>query len=142
MLKTSRNIRSILQRAVDESAEIRSIDEELSLSPFLSGSFNLYRANVLGTSVLLAEDVSGEDGLLKRLEVLEKVLGEPAAVIVPSATASEKKALMAMRRGFVTEQGDMYLPSSRSSSRPMRKRSAWESNLSRQPSSKPSSTVY
>lgn len=110
MLSTSRNIQSLLQRAVDESAEVRGIDGELPLSPFLSGGFNLYRASVLGTSVLLAEDVSGKDGLPKRLEALEKALGEPAAVVVSSATASEKKALMASKQGFVTEQGDIYLP--------------------------------
>lgn len=110
MLSTFRNIQSILQRAVDGSAEVRSIDEELSLSPFLSGSFNLYRASVLGTSVLLAEDISGGDGLPKRLEALEKALGEPAAAVVSSATASEKRALMASRQGFVTERGDVYLP--------------------------------
>ena len=110
MLSTSRNIRNILQRSVDELAEVRSIDGELPLSPFLSGSFNLYRANVLGTSVLLAKDISGEEGFLKRLDALEKAIGEPVAAVIPSATFSEKRTLMAVRRGFVTEQGDMYLP--------------------------------
>ncbi len=110
MLSTSRNIQSVLQRTVDELAEVRCVDEELPLSPFLSGSFNLYRANALGASILLAEDISGEDGLPKRLEALEKALGEPVAAVIPAATLSEKRALMAERQGFVTEQGDMYLP--------------------------------
>lgn len=110
MLSTSRNIQSILQRSVDESAKVRCVDEELPLSPFLSGSFNLYRANALGVSVLLAEDISGEDGSQKRLGALGKALGEPVAAVIPSATPSEKRALMAERQGFVTEQGDLYLP--------------------------------
>lgn len=110
MLSTSHNIQSILQHTVDESAEVRRVDGELPLSPFLSGSFNLYRANALGVSVLLAENVSGEDGLPKRLETLEQALGEPVAAVIPSATPSEKRAFMAARQGFVTEQGDIYLP--------------------------------
>lgn len=110
MLSTASNIQSALRHAVDESADVHCIDGELPLSPFLSGSFNLYRANVLGESILLAEDVSCEDGLLKRLESLEKALGEPVTAVVPTATSSERKALMAARRGFVTERGDAYLP--------------------------------
>lgn len=110
MLGTSSSIQSVLRRATDESAEVRCIDGELTLSPFLSGSFNLYRASVLGTSILLAEDASGEDGSQKRLEALEKALKEPVAIVIPSATASEKRELMAARRGFVTERGDIYLP--------------------------------
>lgn len=110
MLSTASNIQRALRRAVDESVDIRCIDGELPLSPFLSGSFNLYRANILGESILLAEDVSCEDGLLKRVELLEKALREPVAAVIPSSTRSERKALMAARRGFVTEQGDVYLP--------------------------------
>jgi len=141
MLSTSHNIQSILQHTVDESAEVRRVDGELPLSPFLSGSFNLYRANALGVSVLLAEDVSGEDGLPKRLETLEQALGEPVAAVIPSATPSEKRAFMAARQGFVTEQGDIYLPNLPSRSRPMRKRSAQRSERSLRHNSKPFSTA-
>lgn len=110
MLSTASNIQRALRRTVDESVDVRCIDGELPLSPFLAGSFNLYRADILGESVLLAEDVFCEDGLLKRLESLEKALGEPVAAVIPSAIPSERKALIAARRGFVTEQGDVYLP--------------------------------
>ncbi|MEE0706491.1 MAG: winged helix-turn-helix domain-containing protein [Adlercreutzia sp.] len=110
MLSTAGNIQSVLQYAVDELAEVRCVDEELSISPFLSGSFSLYRANVLGKSILLAKDVASDDGSPKRLEALEKALGEPVAAIIPSVTPAERRALMAARQGFVTERGDLYLP--------------------------------
>lgn len=52
----------------------------------------------------------GAEEALKRLDALERAVGEPVAVFLPSATASQKRSLMAARRGFLTEQGDMYLP--------------------------------
>lgn len=110
MLGTSCRIQDALRRAADESAKVYCADGELALSPFLVGSFNLYRGYVLGVSILFAEDVSGEEGASKRLKVLEEIAGEPVAVFLPFATASDKRKLMAARRGFVTGQGDMYLP--------------------------------
>ncbi len=110
MISTSGNIQSALRHAVDEAAEVRCIDGELSLSPFLSGSFSLYRANALGASILLAEDVSGEDGSTKRLEALARALGEPVIAVISSVSSLERRRLMAARQGFITERGDMYLP--------------------------------
>lgn len=110
MNSTSHSIQSVLRRAADESAVVNCVNGEIPLSPFLSGSFNLYRGNVLGSSVLFAEGVSGTDESLKRLDALERAVGEPVAVFLSSATTSQKRSLMAARRGFLTEQGDMYLP--------------------------------
>lgn len=110
MNSTSHSIQSVLRRAADESAIVNCVNGEISLSPFLSGSFNLYRGNVLGSSVLFAEGISGTDESLKRLNALERAVGEPVAVFLSSAAASQKRSLMAARRGFLTEQGDMYLP--------------------------------
>lgn len=110
MLSTSYKIQGALRHAADESATVRCADGKFSLSPFLSGSFNLYRGDVLGTSILFAEDASNDDGAPKRLEALEKTVGEPVTVFLPSATTAQKRSLMAARRGFVTGQGDMYLP--------------------------------
>lgn len=110
MNSTSHSIQSVLRRAADESAIVNCVNGEIPLSPFLSGSFNLYRGNVLGSSVLFAESISETDESLKRLDALEGAVGEPVAVFLSSATTSQKRSLMAARRGFLTEQGDMYLP--------------------------------
>lgn len=110
MNSTSHSIQSVLRRAADESAIVNCVNDEIPLSPFLSGSFNLYRGNVLGSSVLFAEGVSGTDESFRRLDALERAVGEPVAVFLSSATTSQKRSLMAARRGFLTEQGDMYLP--------------------------------
>lgn len=110
MNSTSHSIQSVLRRAADESAVVNCANSEISLSPFLSGSFNLYRGNVLGSSVLFAEGASESDESLKRLDALERAVGEPVAVFLSSATTSQKRSLMTARRGFLTGQGDMYLP--------------------------------
>lgn len=110
MQSTADNIQGILRHAVDQTAVVRCVNGELPLSPFLSGSFDLYRATVLGASILLAKDASGEDGFIKRLEALTEALKEPVNAVMPSATPTEKRSLMAARQGFLTEQGDMYLP--------------------------------
>lgn len=110
MNSTSHSIQSVLRRAADESAVVNCVNGEISLNPFLSGSFNLYRGNVLGSSVLFAEGASESDESLKRLDALERAVGEPVAVFLSSATTSQKRSLMAARRGFLTGQGDMYLP--------------------------------
>lgn len=110
MNSTSHSIQSVLRRAADESATVDCVNDKIPLSPFLSGSFNLYQGSVLGSSVLFAEGVSGAEEALKRLDALERAVGEPVAVFLPSATVSQKRSLMAARRGFLTEQGDMYLP--------------------------------
>ncbi|WP_165056712.1 MULTISPECIES: hypothetical protein [unclassified Adlercreutzia] len=110
MNSTSHSIQSILRRAVDGSAIVDCANDEVPLSPFLSGSFNLYRGNALGSSVLFAESTSDAEEPLKRLDALERAVGEPVTIFLPSATASQKRSLMTMRRGFLTERGDMYLP--------------------------------
>lgn len=110
MNSTSHSIQSVLRRAADESAIVTCVNGEIPLSPFLSGNFNLYRGNVLGSSVLFAEGVSETDEPIKRLDALERAVGEPVAVFLSSATASQKRSLMAARQGFLTAQGDMYLP--------------------------------
>lgn len=110
MNSTSHSIQSVLRRAADETAIVNCANGEIPLSPFLSGSFNLYRGNVLGSSVLFAEGISEAEEALKRLDALERAVGEPVAVFLSSATTSQKRSLMAVRRGFLTEQGDMYLP--------------------------------
>lgn len=110
MNSTSHSIQSVLRRAADESAIVICVNGEIPLSPFLSGNFNLYRGNVLGSSVLFAEGVSDTDEPIKRLDALERAVGEPVAVFLSSATASQKRSLMAARQGFLTAQGDMYLP--------------------------------
>lgn len=110
MNSTSHSIQSVLRRAVDESAVVNCVSSEISLSPFLSGSFNLYRGNVLDHSILFAEDIAGAEEPLKRLDALERAVGEPVAAFLSSATAPQKRSLMATRQGFLTKQGDMYLP--------------------------------
>ncbi len=110
MHSTSLKIQSVLRRTIDESAEVHCIDGEMPLSPFLSGSLSLYRATALGTSVLLAEDALNDDGASKRLKSVESLVKKPIAVFLPSAPAAQKRAMLAENQGFVTGQGDVYLP--------------------------------
>lgn len=110
MQATSNKIQSILRSAVDDSAKVRCINDEMSLSPYLSGSFNLYKGSALGTTLMFAEDISNKDGAAKRLETLIEALGEPVVAVRDSATASEKRSLINARQGFITLYGEMYIP--------------------------------
>lgn len=110
MKSTSNNIQSILRRFADESATVDCVNDEVMLSPFLAGSFNLYRGNVLGTSVMFAEGTLETEEMLKRLDALERSVGKPVALFLSFSTTSQKRSLIAARRGFLTGQGDMYLP--------------------------------
>ena len=110
MFSTSLTIQNLLRRMVDASAEVHPIGNDPFLSPFLAGSFNLYRGSALESSILFAENIAGEDGAPKRLEALVRAVQEPVTLVFVSISAQEKRSLIAARQGFVTEQGDMYLP--------------------------------
>ena len=110
MNSTSHSIQSVLRRTADESAVVSCINGEIPLSPFLSGSFDLYRGNVLDSSVVFAEGTSDAEETLKRLDALERAVGEPVTVFLSSVTAAQRRSLLAARRGFLTERGDMYIP--------------------------------
>ena len=111
MNSSSASLQNVLRRTVDKLAQVRSVEGETLLSPFLCSSFNLYRAEVLGTQILFAEDALNEDeGFPERLGALERALDTPVAIFLHSATTPQKRSLIAKRQGFVTAFGDMYLP--------------------------------
>lgn len=103
-------IQGVLRRYVDASATVEEMDNAVPLSPFLAGSFDLYEARALGCEFVIAEDVAGPDGAEKRLEALERAVGKPVAAYLRHATPARKRAMAEGRQGFVTREGDLYLP--------------------------------
>lgn len=110
MLHTATTIQNILRQSVDEHAEVRCGDDQFTLSPFLSGSFNLYHARVLGNSIIFAEDTANGEGASKRLKALERAINESIIIFLPNPTPSLKRSLIRSQQGFITTQGDMYIP--------------------------------
>ncbi|WP_147272873.1 helix-turn-helix domain-containing protein [Gordonibacter sp. 28C] len=103
-------IERILHRVIDDAAVVGELDGVAPLSPFLASSFDLYQARVLGQDIIVAEDVADTDGAEKRLQALAKAVGEPVAAYLRSATPARRKDLMKSRQGFITREGDLYLP--------------------------------
>ena len=110
MENVAARIQKILRDSVDETATVCSANDEFALSPFLSGAFNLYRGKALGASLVFVQDVFDENGSAKRLKALVKNIEEPVNVILASATPAEKRKLISAKQGFITKQGDLYLP--------------------------------
>lgn len=110
MLRTATTIQNFLKQSVDEHAEVRCIDDQFSLSPYLSGSFNLYHAHVLGNSLIFAKDTANGEGASRRLRALEQAINDSVIIFLPHLTPSLKRSLIKTQQGFITAQGDMYLP--------------------------------
>lgn len=110
MLHTATTIQNILRQSVDEHAEVRCGDDQFTLSPYLSGSFNLYHAHVLGNSIIFAEDITNEASASKRLKALEQAINESVIIFLPNLTPPLKRSLIKTQQGFITAQGDMYIP--------------------------------
>jgi hypothetical protein len=105
-------IENLLSKDLDKHARVKKFKP--SLSPYLSNSYNLYKANVLGEGLIFAEPTKATTDyakLIKGVAALNKALGINAVLFLPNTpTRTQRKNLLEVRQAFATAQGDYYIP--------------------------------
>ena len=117
MRSTAQTIEKLLQQLVDSSSWVEEYDAQSEVSPFLAGSFTIYRAELLSKEVFFAEDTDGEGdygALRKRLDQLTSALriphGEQVVLFSASLPPNVRRSFLETGTPFVTADGDMYIP--------------------------------
>lgn len=104
-------IKQGLRRDIDQEASVQPYD--VKLSPFLSGAYDIYKAKLLGETIIIAQpkdnDVS-QQKLTKRAAALSKALGRPITLYLSPMTRRQRRALIEDRQSFITSNGDYFLP--------------------------------
>ncbi|MDO4798119.1 MAG: helix-turn-helix domain-containing protein [Coriobacteriales bacterium] len=110
-------IERLLRQYVDSAGRVEEYDVRDALSPFLSGSFSIYRAEVLGREVFFAERTDGTDdygALGRRLDQLTKGLGIPhgerVVLYADSLPPNVRRSFLESGTPFATADGDIYVP--------------------------------
>lgn len=104
-------IEQALRRDVDANASVRPLN--VRLNPFLAGAYKLYEAELLGTSIAIAQpkdDDTGGQRLVTRASALTKSLGRPVALHLTRISRQQRRSLIEARQGFITTDGSYYLP--------------------------------
>ena len=117
MKSTAQAIEKLLRQHVDSSSWVEEYDARGEVSPFLAGSFAIYRAELLSREVFLAEGTDGSDdygALRKRLDQLASALGIPhgerIVLYSVSLPPNVRRSFLETGTPFVTADGDMYIP--------------------------------
>ena len=117
MRSTAQTIEKLLQQLVDSSSWVEEYDAQSEVSPFLAGSFTIYRAVLLSKEVFLAENTDGDGNygaLRKRLDQLTSALkithGERVVLFSASLPPNVRRSFLETGTPFVTADGDMYIP--------------------------------
>jgi DNA-binding MarR family transcriptional regulator len=112
MGQSSKDITSVLMRDVDANACVENFD--VRLSPYLSSSYALHKANILDAEIILAEPenpTSDFGRLIKGANALNKALGANIVLYLPDApTRAQRKVLLDARQAFITRDGSYYIP--------------------------------
>lgn len=104
-------IEQVLRRDVDAKASARPLN--VQLSPFLSGAYYLYEAELLGASIVIAQPKDGAAGrqkLAARASSLAKALGRPVTLYLTRISRPQRRSLIESKQGFITADGNCYLP--------------------------------
>lgn len=116
MRSVAQTIEKLLQQYVDSTGWVEDYDTRNKLSPFLAGSFSIYRAEMLGREVFFAECTDGTDdygALARRLDQLTKSLGIPHGERVVLYTGSlppnVRRSFLESGIPFATAD-DIYVP--------------------------------
>jgi len=107
----------LIRQLVDSTGWVEEYDARDELSPFLAGSFEIYRAEILGREVFIAEPISDVDdyGMLRRrLDQLTGALmiphGEKAVLYVDALPPNVRRTFLETGVPFATAEGDLYIP--------------------------------
>lgn len=104
-------IEQALHRDIDARASVRPLSAQLS--PFLSGAYCLYEAELLGVSIVIArskDGVAGRQKLAARASTLAKALGRPVTLYLTRISRPQRRSLIEAKQGFITPDGNYYLP--------------------------------
>ncbi len=104
-------IEQALRRDVDAKASVRPLSAQLS--PFLSGAYCLYEAELLDVSIVIAQPkdgVAGRQKLAVRTSALAKSLGRPVTLYLTRISRPQRLSLIEAKQGFITADGNCYLP--------------------------------
>lgn len=111
MKHTKDRIKQLLQRDIDSSITIG--DYSANLSVFFKSAYNLYQVNILRTNLIFAEPSHDENdmkSIVKGVSTLESEINSPVIIVRQSLTNSNRSYLIRHGQGFVTLDGDYYLP--------------------------------
>lgn len=114
MISSGATIKSILCKNIDQQATVGFFGAADSLSPFLSGAFDLYMARVFNQSLVVAEPIDGNEditSLLKRGVLLQEALGKRVVLFLGSVSPAQRRRLIGAGQGFISQGGDVFLPS-------------------------------
>lgn len=108
-----KHIEGIVRSNIDENANVVSLNDA-NISVYLSSSYYLYRMFALGREFVIAEPkdyTADASAAAKGAKKLESALGLEVVLYLHDLPRQKRRALIALRRGFLTREGDMYLPS-------------------------------
>ena len=100
-----------LRQNIDSNAAVRPL--KASLSPFLSGAYELYEARLLDETIVIArpkDRIDGNQDLVKRAGALAKALNGHVTLYLPPMTRQQRRELVKARQGFITTDGSFFLP--------------------------------
>ena len=116
MRSVAQAIERLLRQYVDSAGWVEEYDTRNRLSPFLAGSFSIYRAEMLGREVFFAECTDGTDdyvALGRRLDQLTKSLGIPhgerVVLYAGSLPPNVRRSFLESGIPFATTD-DIYVP--------------------------------
>lgn len=117
MKSVAQAIERLIQQQVDSGGWVEEYDAQGELSPFLTGSFDIYRAEMFGREVFFAEpagDVEDYGMLRRQLDQLTGALmippGERVILYIESLPSSVRRSFLESGTPFVTASGDFNLP--------------------------------
>lgn len=117
MRSSAQAIENLLRLHVDSSAWVEEYDTSGMISPYLAGSFSVYRAEMLSAEVFFAQPNDAIEGirpLRKRLDQLSSALGIPhnqtAVLYTDSLPTGIRRTLLENGIPFATAEGDIYIP--------------------------------
>ena len=111
MSETIKAIEQTLRSNVDENASVQRMS--VKLSAYLSSTYDLFKAKVLDSDLVLAMPTDAHADPVKSIKgmaMLGKSLNTDAAACFTSLSRPQRRELIKLGRPFMTIEGDFYLP--------------------------------
>ena len=106
-----KEIERTLRLNVDESASVRP--KKARLSAYFSSTYNLFDARVLGSDLVLAMPAEAGTDPMKNAKGVAKLgesLDADVTACFPSLSRLQRRELIKQGQGFITIEGDFFLP--------------------------------
>lgn len=107
----AKEIERILRLNIDDGASVQPM--KARLSAYLASAYNLFEVRISGSNLILAMPTeTGSDPIRssKGMAKLGKSLGADVTACFPSLSRPQRRELIKQGQGFMTIEGDFYLP--------------------------------